>query len=71
MFEIETGIEMPPILKRGKYPLKEMEIGDSFFIPASQSGNNVSARITPQAQRIGIKIITRKVEGGYRVWRYE
>lgn len=70
-FKIEKNI---PLAKKGgaarAYPLDQMEVGDSFFVPGGKSGN-----VTPSAHYRGIKIKTRTVTEsgvkGLRVWRVE
>ena len=70
MLKIEKGVPIPKARTRTHYPMKEMEVGDSFFI-ASEGFLNIPSRVIPQAKRLGIKVSTRQVEGGYRVWRTE
>ncbi len=76
MYQIDKDIPIPSI-KHDRtstiYPLKEMGIGDSFFVPDKITGKKTTVRSTVIAtsKRIGIKIVTRRVEGGLRVWRIE
>jgi len=75
MYQIEKDIPIPSISHKNRpstiYPLKQMEIGDSFFVPDNDKGKKSTVRsaVLVIAKRIGIKIVTRKVEGGLRVWR--
>ena len=66
MYEIEKGIERP---KFGggpaKYPWRDMEVGDSFFTP----DGNARSIVTKAGKANGCKFSSRKVEGGYRIWR--
>lgn len=78
MFEIEDDVEIPaPSASRAprpsKYPLRDMDPGQSFFIaiPEGQDVAKVQRSVTSSAARWKIKIISRKVEGGLRVWRKE
>jgi hypothetical protein len=75
MYEIEKGVEMPSLERAGyKYPLRGLEVGDSFVVPKDKlpKSGSISGCLTPQSQRLGIKIITRKQpDGSYRVWRIE
>jgi len=45
-FKIESGIEMPSVLGRGRggnvYPFDQLEIGQSFFVPNSEDKPNAS-----------------------------
>lgn len=69
MYEIENGIPIQSKLENlRKYPLREMEVGDSFFIP-SVGTNKIGGRFSYLALRLGIKITVRNVDGGVRVWR--
>lgn len=68
--KVESGIPMPS-RSTGKYPLKVMIKGDSFFIPADVTTNYLQANLFSSAKRAGIKISTRSVDGGLRVWRVE
>lgn len=74
-FKIDKGIPLPPPAKggrNGKYPWREMEVGDSFFMPgAARSG-------APQylaGQRTGFRFSSRGViengVKGRRIWRIE
>lgn len=78
-FTIEKGIP-PPEDKpktRNKYPFKEMEIGDSFFVQTSDDEdertvrNKIGTAARGAKWRTGMKFVTRAVEGGVRVWRVE
>ena len=62
-FKIEKGVPLRP--KFGKYPLREMKIGDSFFVP------DVSARtsIYSCARNAKVKVTARREGDGMRVWR--
>ena len=56
-----------------KYPLHLMEVGDSYMvtIDAEDAVKLSSARTSPctYGLRHNKKFVTRKVEGGVRVWR--
>lgn len=67
-FEIEKGIALPQIKSsRGNgYPFAEMEVGDSFIT----ENKSVSASSIQFCKKNPDKAFTsRKVEGGYRIWR--
>ena len=78
MIQIEKDIPIPKVgggvHKEHKYPLCEMEVGDSFFV--SEGGDTKKER-TMQAAIIsmgnrrypGKKFTSRKVKGGIRFWR--
>jgi len=77
--EIENGISIPDVLKNGnydknrKYPVMDLAVGQSFFIPEEQmpstGSDGVRIACRGQARRHGFKTTTRKVDGGIRVWR--
>jgi len=69
--KIEKGIPAPKANRgaRTLYPWREMEVGDSFLIPFATDGKRRG--IYSCASRLGIKIATRTVEGGVRIWRIE
>ena len=70
MFTIEKGVAFPgrktnPIIET----LKEIRVGDSFVVPKDALTQIQYARVWCSSN--GIKIATRKCEGGVRVWRLE
>ena len=71
MYKIEKGIEIP---ESGsgvpKYPWKEMEVGDSFFVK-NVPYNTLHSSTSYAGSRYHMKFSARKVEGGYRIWRIE
>ena len=67
--KIDKGIPSPQIRNGGKYPLRQLQVGESFFAPAVVNNGTFYG----PAKRIGIKIAVRMaIEGGVkgvRVWR--
>jgi hypothetical protein len=71
--KIDKNVPIPKGRHNAKYPWKELEVGDSFFIPGkdakSTSGIKRSAK-----NSAGIDILTRAVTengvNGMRVWRF-
>lgn len=69
-FKIDKDIPAPD---RAKYPVRGMEVGDSFFVPSREP----SARNSPQTagRYYGFKLVSRAVveDGieGVRIWRTE
>jgi hypothetical protein len=64
---IEKGIPVPPIERghrRWRF-LLEMKDGESVFVDSNQAR---SAALM-FAKRSGLRIVSRKVDGGYRLWR--
>ena len=72
MYEIEKNV---PVSTRKKYPVSDLEIGDSFFVPMqdlpSESSTSVKAVVKRFARQSKRKFKTRKTEEGIRVWRVE
>ena len=76
-FVIEKGIPVPPSLRGKRYPFNEMEIGDSILIPCGGESvnferfrNRVTAYMSgARKENKELKLVSRKVEGGIRVWR--
>jgi hypothetical protein len=68
MIEIESGIPIPePKWSSKKYPIKEMEVGDSFFAPGRKS-----TTMHPNFHRYKPRKFRCRKEGdGVRVWRVE
>ncbi len=64
-YKIDKGIPIPK--KPGKYQqlVSEMSKGDSVLITTTRE----KAGLTAAFKRFGIKIVTRKEEGGFRIWR--
>lgn len=75
-FKIERGVAIPESGARGplsKYPLRKLQIGESFLITEGKNLNAVRARMRNLALNISpkFKAFVAVVEGGYRVWRLE
>ena len=74
--EIEKGIPLPPPDRKfptnNKYNFAKMEIGDSIFdplLPGQPRSRIVAAACAWNTHNKPKKLASRKVEGGYRVWR--
>lgn len=74
-FKIEKNVPMPPRLSNpGKYPWRQMEVGDSFFAPGWTAG-----RFNNNIQRVRLAVlpdskwkcrtVTENGIEGVRVWR--
>lgn len=83
---LEQGVPVPPPARGGRpiydhqfWPWREMQVGDSFFVPNGQfSKKSFNAQVSTQARRLGITLVTRVWEQeneagekvkGVRVWR--
>lgn len=64
------AIEHDVPLRTHKYPFREMQVGDSFFVPAVPIGKLAGSASYVQRQT-GYKFRLRTVEGGVRVWRVQ
>lgn len=69
VFIVESNIPVPPIStgpKASKYDfLKDMVGGQSFLVPDTKTAQSVYGA----AKKMGIAVITRKVDDGVRIWR--
>jgi hypothetical protein len=75
IMKIDKGIPLP---SRGesntrgaasKYPFRQMEVGDSFFIPSGNPKKLQSHMYQTYRRYKPMKFATRMVEGGVRIWR--
>ena len=73
MYEIEKNVPVAEPWGGYRYPFKQMEIGDSFFIPADgdlkKTKSSMASRATRYGARTGKRFVVRNVNGGIRVWR--
>lgn len=70
-FAIERRVPMPDRCcgkGESKYPLRQLKVGDSFLLRQRQVRGGPHF-IYELARRIDIKVATRKVKDGWRVWR--
>lgn len=74
LFEIEKGVPMPADQKgkkgSSKYPLADMSIGDSFFVPNGRI-TTVRKAAYQRGPALNRRFSVRTVDGGVRVWRVE
>ena len=76
LFAIEKDIAIPestrPTARSSKYPLRDMEVGDSFFIPnvsTEEELKKARGAIASAAKTAKCKTTTRPMDGGLRVWK--
>lgn len=72
----EVDIPIPPVLTTGgrapKYPFKEMKVGDiKRFLADSDEVKRIQRAAAAFSRRNRIKLITRRLPDGVRVWRGE
>lgn len=72
---IESNIPMPASYKNGRpaaYPFREMQIGQSIYIPASEvQPRHAAKRAYAAGRRAAMKFVCRRDEEGVRIWRVE
>lgn len=68
--QIERGIPLPTDARGGvaKYPFREMQIGESCFIPG-RNREGVSGALNYARLKTGFRFVSRCQAGGVRVWR--
>ncbi len=78
--QVEKGIPVPPRTGGGdttkKYPLSDLEVGDSFFVEGSyEKTKSAQVRASQYGAAHGLKFTTRSVAEngvlGMRIWRVE
>lgn len=62
--KIDIGVPLPDV--RIRYPWKQLNIGDSFFV---HSKTDMNAAASQASKRLGMRFTCRAVDGGIRVWR--
>lgn len=72
-FKIDSSVPLPES-RRGRlvYPWRDMDIGDSFFVPnGDQSGISAAARTYGKRHRVkfALRSVTEKGVKGVRAWR--
>ncbi len=83
MLQIDKGVPLPEArygTNAAKYPVKDMVVGDSFFVPFEEGWDEerkrkrqrgVAIALLHWKKRIGYGFTTRRVDGGVRAWRVE
>jgi hypothetical protein len=70
--KIHKNVEIPEKgSKRSKYPLRELDIGDGFFVPCDDNyQHTVRSTIYSHAKRIGIRVTMRRCfeDSGWGLW---
>jgi hypothetical protein len=74
-YVVEKGVAAPVGYTKSKYPLEDMAVGDSFFVPDRKSAsvrNSVMCRARDVAKRTGgplMRFSIRTEGSGTRCWR--
>ena len=66
--KIEKAIPLPAA--RGVWPFGEMEVGDSFLVPAGRE-KAAKASAWTYGHKHGIRFTVRQEKKGVRIWRIE
>jgi hypothetical protein len=70
MLKIENSIPIPPMAGTKQiYPFKDMEVGDSVFIPEANHDSKIVSAAKMHFWRTGKKWTAKIVDGGIRIWR--
>ena len=67
---IEKNVDLPKGRNKYNHPYKEMEVGDSFFVPEGKLSAICNNNWRLQ-KILNKKFIARSEGGGVRVWRTE
>jgi hypothetical protein len=69
---IQSGIPIPPVEPPMKYPLPDMKVGDSFFLPRAKV-KRIRGRIYSAAarrkMRVTLRQFTQDGSSGVMIWR--
>lgn len=75
-FKVESGIAVPPGRRPGpkdgktaKYPWRQLDIGDSFFVETTTPRYNLAGSRSWAEKTLGIKIVQRQEGNGIRFFR--
>lgn len=69
MFKIEKNVPRPHYNAHGKYPFKDMEVGDSFLINDNTKYQAVGNAASVFGKIHKRKFSIRKTPEGHRCWR--
>jgi hypothetical protein len=71
VYAIDKGV--PVVVRRcervRKYPIRDMQVGDSFLVPTADIQRNLAQHVRNVAVAHGMKTAVRKTDDGVRVWR--
>jgi len=72
-FKIESNVPVPHHVREGraKYPLTELQIGQSFFVPQTdiKKSKNLRSTFAVRAKKANMKVVSIADQTGVRVWR--
>jgi len=64
--KIEKNVPVPSYA--GKYPLSQMEIGDSFVVNSSEA-KCLRSTVAQYSKKESKKFLTKTIDGNVRAWR--
>lgn len=78
-FKVDKGVPIPEIIEQraSAYPWTEMEVGDSFYAPVREEGDDTVTRVRNRInqaranakKKYGIDTVMSPDHQGVRVWR--
>jgi hypothetical protein len=68
--KIETDIPVPASTRSRKYPFLDMQVGESIWFDEKVNGKAYRSSLST-GTRHNLKFVTRKEDGGIRIWRAE
>ena len=75
--KIETGVPIPDkTTRKSKYPFRDMEVGNSFFVNEKEDVNKMQQKISAAASMFckknpAYKFKTQAFDAGVRLWRIQ
>ena len=70
-WELSSDHEMPKKGRDSKYPFKDMEVGQSFFVSGTTTAGKETIYAYNYGRKAGKRFSARAVDGGVRIWRVE
>ena len=70
--KIDNHVPIPKYAPKhgsAKYPFREMEVGDSFFIERKEDVHRAKAAARMMANRTRLVFTMRREDNGVRIWR--
>ena len=71
--KIDNNVPVPPPGEvrdnRTKYPFREMEVGESFFVDGKEDGCRAKAAALMMTRRSRLTFKTQRENNGVRIWR--
>lgn len=73
MIKIDKDIPTPPLFAdHSKWPFRQMEVGDSFFVPTGSDAHSAASAMSNANYKYKPKKWTKRtLNGGIRIWRIQ